>query len=139
MKKSVIRAHTSAMHFEHAITPDLKLPLSMPQLDILFTVAASEKNLHPSELAAHLDTTRPQVAKQLAVLMKHDYLDKIPDKHDGRRFTVSLSARGESLVTGGVAKQYYGPIMYASEHMGKKRFNKFVRMLEEFTEATKHE
>ena len=139
MKKSVIRAHSSAMRFEQAIAPDLNLPLSKHQLDILFTVEASEKTLHPSELAAQLGQTRPHVAKQLAVLLKHDYLTKIPDKHDGRRFTVTLSARGQSLVTGGVAKQYYGPIMRASDKMGKKRFNKFVRMLEEFTEAVKDE
>ena len=135
MKKSIIRGMRSADEFSRQIRGAVDVPLSDAQVDLLFTIASNPEPMRPSELADFMHVTRPFITKNSNVLQEAGYVQRIDSKHDGRSFTRTLSKSGAALVDGVLGKQYYAPVQKLTEEMGKKKFNKLVRLLDQANEV----
>lgn len=134
MKKAIIRGMRTALTFESGIRSDMDTPLSDAQIDLLFTIATNPKPQKPSELAFDLRETRPFITKNAGVLISAGYVQKVPDPTDRRSFTLELTKSGASLCDGLLGDQYYAQMLRISDELGKKKFNKLVRLLDQANE-----
>ncbi len=131
MKKSIIRAMSSADLFSRHLHSVVNTPLNEMQLDILFTIASTSTPFRPSELATHLNVNRPIITKNIAVLLDLGYLEKVESETDGRSFTLTITRSGTAITSGKLGEQYYANMSRLLDVLGKKKLNKLTRLLDE--------
>jgi DNA-binding MarR family transcriptional regulator len=134
MKKAIIRGMRAARAFSRNTAATLDTPLSTAQIDILFTIASDAAPRKPSELAIYLHETRPFITKNTNVLINAGYIEKVPDQTDRRSFTLKLTRSGSALCDGRLGEQYYAQMTKLSDEMGKKKFNKLIRLIDQANE-----
>lgn len=131
MKKAIIRGMRAARAFSRNTEATLDTPLSAAQIDILFTIASDDTARKPSELAIYMHETRPFITKNANVLISAGYVEKMPDKYDRRSFTLTMTRSGSALCDGLLGEQYHAQMTRLSDEMGKKKFNKLIRLLDQ--------
>ncbi len=134
MKKAIIRGMRAARAFSRNTTAALDTPLSAAQIEILFTIASDESPRKPSELADYMQESRPFITKNVNVLIDAGYIEKLANEYDRRSFTLQLTRSGAALTDGLLGQQYYAQMLKLSEEMGKKKFNKLIRLLDQANE-----
>jgi DNA-binding MarR family transcriptional regulator len=131
MKKAIVRGMRAARAFSRNTEVTLDTPLSAAQIDILFTIASDSAPRKPSELAVYMHQTRPFITKNANVLISAGYVQKVPDKTDRRSFTLAMTRSGNALCDGLLGEQYHAQMSKLSDELGKKKFNKLIRLLDQ--------
>ncbi len=58
----------------------------------------SEKDMYQTELANMSFRDKPTVSRIVDLLVKKNLVQRIPDKDDGRKYHVSITANGQSII-----------------------------------------
>jgi len=88
---------------------------TIPQLDILETLAASKAQLSPSEIAMHMFRERQSTSSVLNKMQKSGYITKVRQGRDQREVKIKIQPEGERVMRRAAWATYaYGPMILKS-------------------------
>lgn len=104
------------------------------QQNLLFWVAAEPIPPTPTELAEAMGLSKAAITKMMGPLIDDALLIKTPDQMDNRSFTLSLTEAGKQAVRD-MSGDYFKPMNTLRDGLGKKKFTKLIRLLDEANEV----
>jgi len=104
------------------------LPIRSSEMGLLIYVQKQDEAVTPLMISNFFQIAKPSVTAMINELVKKNYLVKIPSYTDRRSYTVSITEKGEEIVTT-AHEEYFKAIAILEDRMGAKDFKSFIELI----------
>jgi len=104
------------------------LPIRSSEMGALIYVQKKKEPVTPRMISNFFQIAKPSVTAMINVLIKKEYLVKVPSEKDKRSYTVTITPKGEALVAS-THDEYFKSIELLKEEMGEKDFDRFLTLI----------
>ena len=105
------------------------LPIRSSEMGVLIYVQKHPDGATPLNISQFFQIAKPSVTTMINELIKKEYLVKEQSITDKRSYTVSLTEKGQNLVTS-EHDAYFKSIAMLENKMGQADFETFIEMLQ---------
>ncbi|WP_069999034.1 MarR family winged helix-turn-helix transcriptional regulator [Cellulosilyticum sp. I15G10I2] len=105
------------------------LPIRSSEMGVLIYIQKQDEPVTPLMISQFFQIAKPSVTVMINELIRKKYLVKAPSATDGRSYTVSITDKGQELVTS-THDDYFKAIALLKEKMGAEDFGVFLKLLQ---------
>lgn len=104
------------------------IPIRSSEMGVLIYIYKNGEMTTPQMISQFLKIKKPSVTSQLNVLIKNEFLIKIPSQVDGRSYSLKVTDSGRNLVETTFG-EYLKFVKLLHDEMGEDNYHQFINLI----------
>lgn len=125
----IIGADTAALFCRLNMNTKRDIPVRPSEMGVLIYIFTERHSVTPLMISKFFRISKPSVTSIVNVLIKNEYLIKVPSAKDGRSYVVEVTNKGKELVEA-TYNEYYKTMELLKKKLGDKEYHLFIEMLQ---------